>query len=256
MYCNGMPLNHRLKEVINSIISQSELSRNEYFHPIDIDRVRIVSETHPTAKLYLKEGYNGITLDNLVILKDDMYIILRNWNKIPSDSLNEKEILAVQLIIHELVHVRQYRNMGKEVFINRYLAEDLIKGYPNIEMERQAYQFGNWAFKMMVEVECKNYVQDNIAWDDAGRHRRWQDSNLTALCRGTNSINSPGDCFNYVMRNGSHWGRRPSDIVNWGVALRLCAGTSDNQQTTNCFRNEIIRGQSLEQAINRCRTVR
>ena len=49
------------------------------------------------------------------------------------------------VMIHELVHVRQYRMMGREQFVNRYLAEALVHSYPDISAEQQAFGFQEWA---------------------------------------------------------------------------------------------------------------
>lgn len=144
MSCSGEKLNTLLKERIKCLLSKSTDPNNKSFSLIDIDRVIIISERHKNAKIYLKPGYSAITLNDLVILRDKHFKILNNWNKKVGEPLTKDEKAAILIMIHELVHVRQYRNMGKEVFVNKYLSEALIKGYANISTEKEAKRFENW----------------------------------------------------------------------------------------------------------------
>ena len=151
MVCSGFELNEKLKGVINRVTSKSTARQDEYFYPVDINRVRIISDKNPTANLYLREGFDAITLNDLVIIRDQHFQILRNWNKNAHIPLDLDEQYAAALMIHELVHVRQYRNMGKEVFVNTYLSEALVKGYADISAEQEASNFENWAKPILAE---------------------------------------------------------------------------------------------------------
>lgn len=259
MSCAGIPLNNLLKNIINCVTNNSPFSRREYFYPIDINSVRIISDTHPTANLYLRNGYDAITLADLVIIRDDKFEILKNWNKSSANDLTDEEREALVTMVHELVHVRQYREIGKEVFLNRYLAESVVRGYANISYEREAYRFDAWFENMLgrplscVSDQCKDYVQDNIAWDRNGRHNHWQENNLSALCGATRSVYSPGNCFQYVMRSGDDWGRTDEDVVNWGKAVRMCAGTSSARSSTRCLRRSVSAGRGFDNSIEFCR---
>ncbi|NHZ94497.1 hypothetical protein [Massilia sp. CCM 8734] len=132
MSCNGSPLNEKLKEWVACVASKSTVPQDTYFYPIDVNRAVIISKTNPTADLYLRRGFDAITLDDLVIIEDDKFQILRNWSKGIGEALNDAEQSALKTMIHELVHVRQYRNIGKESFINLYLAEAIASSYANI----------------------------------------------------------------------------------------------------------------------------
>ena len=81
MSCNGSPLNERLKEWLGCVTSKSTVSQDEYFYPVDVNRSIIISQTNPTADLYLKPGFDAITLDDLVIINDTDFQILSNWSK-------------------------------------------------------------------------------------------------------------------------------------------------------------------------------
>lgn len=262
MSCSGIPLTENLKTFVNIMASRNSTSRNNTFHEIDVNRVRIISDTHPTAKLYLRGDKGAITLDDLVIVRDGDYQILKDWGKIVGEELTTQQKEALVLMVHELVHVRQYRDMGRETFVNRYISEAIVKGYANIAMEQEAYQVDKWAeaelstpekYVDYSQIGCKQLVQDKIAWDEAGNNH-WHDNNLNTLCRGTTVPYAPGACFRYFMNSGNGWGRRPTDTVNWEVGLSLCAGTSANRVVQRCLRDNVARGQTLAQVVEQCRT--
>lgn len=147
--CNGSQLNEKLKQWITCVTSKSAVSQDEYFYPIDINRSTIVSQANPTADLYLKPGFAAITLDDLIIIKDAEFQLLKNWSKNIGDTLSPAEKDALALILHELVHVRQYRNMGRDTFLTQYLTEAIANSYANISMEQEAYRYGSWARTML-----------------------------------------------------------------------------------------------------------
>jgi len=150
MSCSGKHLNEKLKSWISCVTSKSTTPQTESFYPIDVNRALMLSETHPTASLYLPQTDKAmITLDDLVIMRDNWFQILQNWNKDLGAMLTSDEQNALAKIIHELVHVRQYRNLGKEIFINNYLSEALIRDYPNISMEQEAKRYQTWAFSVL-----------------------------------------------------------------------------------------------------------
>jgi hypothetical protein len=43
-----------------------------------------------------------------------------------------------QLVVHELVHVRQYEQWGFDAFLRKYLWECVTRGYPHAPMEQEA----------------------------------------------------------------------------------------------------------------------
>ena len=149
--CAATALTPSLKSVIKKLVSSYQGSRNKYFYPIDIDRVRIISKSTTPANIYLNKGYEAITLDSVVILQNHKYSILSKWSYSWKDVLNGRlcpdELGALITMIHELVQVRQYRNIGREQFVNRYLAEALVNGYSGISTEKEASSFEEWAQK-------------------------------------------------------------------------------------------------------------
>ncbi|GHA17890.1 hypothetical protein GCM10008090_29510 [Arenicella chitinivorans] len=107
--------------------------------------------------------------------------------------------------------------------------------------------------KQLKETECYNYVQGRIAWDAAGKSKKWNPENIKQLCEGTTSAYSPGNCFSYVLHKGSQWGKKSKHRVTWREASKLCAGTNNAQQVTACFKQAIQQNKSVTQAIVSCR---
>ncbi len=126
MKCSGEQLNRDLKQWVDCVSSKTDLPKNQYFHSIDVDRVRILPKRHSTANIYLTSGNAAITLDDVVIFKNPSFDILSNWSKKLGEYLTVPEVDALALLIHELVHVRQYRNLGAETFINSLLPEFIM----------------------------------------------------------------------------------------------------------------------------------
>lgn len=102
------------------------------------------------------------------------------------------------------------------------------------------------------EKDCFQYVQGNIAWDSAGKVKKWGANNIKKLCKGTTSKYSPGNCFKYVLRSPDSWGKKPSHSVDWRSALDLCEGTSNANTTTGCFKAAIGSGKSVNQSVRQC----
>ena len=150
--CNAAPLSPALKDVIANVVADPDRSRNDHFYPVDVDEIRIIARSRTAlGSLYLREGYGAITLGNVVILRDHFFEQLdlwdHPWGEARFGHLTQEEEEALSILIHELIHIRQYREIGKEQFINRYLTEALKSGYGSISMETEAYDFQSWADK-------------------------------------------------------------------------------------------------------------
>jgi len=107
---------------------------------------------------------SAITLGNLILMQDKYHQILRNPPKnrsgrpvtlidLQSGNLKpgdwEEYTDAISLLLHELVHVRQYTDAGTCTFLKNYLFDYVINGvvngfnsaYENNAYERQAYGY-------------------------------------------------------------------------------------------------------------------
>lgn len=118
----------------------------------DLRRVRILPASHPGAEQFVTEGHSGVTLDTLVIVTDHRYDAIMNWNRSWSEVLegemSSAERKGLFLMLHELVHVRQFRQLGRQAFLNEYLPSVLRDGDHGARLEREAYRIaprkGSW----------------------------------------------------------------------------------------------------------------
>lgn len=109
----------------------------------DLDNARIISNRDGTAQWYLKDGMDGITLGNVVILSGDTYDTIMN-QPISSSQHTQAQWSALATIAHEMVHVKQYRTLGRTRFLNEYIMQNLMHGFAYCQdsFEREAYTFG------------------------------------------------------------------------------------------------------------------
>lgn len=100
--------------------------------PIDPDRVNIYPASPMMRRLWLK-GIQGVTIRHLVFV--DREVMLGDPNRL------------ARLVIHELVHVRQFNDAGYIGFMTRYVREyaggllggkKLRQAYLDVEAEREA----------------------------------------------------------------------------------------------------------------------
>jgi hypothetical protein len=123
------------------------------FSEDDLLRARILPAGHEGAGVFLTDGHSAVTLDALIIFKDERYAVIMNWNRTWQDvlhgALSPDEDRALFLAIHELVHVRQFREMGRQAFLDAYLPSVLREGDHGAPLEQEAYAIapraGSWA---------------------------------------------------------------------------------------------------------------
>ena len=108
---------------------------------------------------------------------------------------------------------------------------------------------GSAQARQHAEAACLDEVQGRIAWNYEG-DRRWNESNLYALCRGTRRATQPGLCFNEVLHGGIDWGG--GTRWEWENAIALCQGTSNARATIGCFEDAMHRRGDWRWAIERC----
>lgn len=98
---------------------------------------------------------------------------------------------------------------------------------------------------------CANYLQGRVAIDYSG-NKRWSDAMLNRLCRGAQTSQQPGICFNMVMHGNVNWGGGTSWIP--ANVIDLCEGSLNANATVDCFRREVGRAGGWRQAVRRCET--
>lgn len=101
--------------------------------------------------------------------------------------------------------------------------------------------------------ECKDYVQNKIAWDPNSGYesaQKWEEANLDSLCKGTQKAEEPGKCFHHLMTGHVKWG--DSDKWEWKNAISLCAGTNNSDERIACFEGRIKAGEKWDAAVFQC----
>lgn len=119
----------------------------------DLLRVRILPASHPGAEQFVTEGHSGVSLDALVIAEDQRYDAIMNWSlswsEVLDGEMSSAERRGLFLMLHELVRVRQFREMGRQAFLDEYLPSVLRDGDHGARLEREAYGIaprkGSWA---------------------------------------------------------------------------------------------------------------
>lgn len=138
----GLPAH--IKRLARFFAEHRLLSGLPAFGTSHIERARILPARTPTAGLYLTQ--TAITLDNLIILEDSVYDALMNEparapNALVCDEASNAFEGALMILLHELVHVRQWSTLGRDTFLNNYLLEVLVRGYGNDSFESEAYRY-------------------------------------------------------------------------------------------------------------------
>jgi hypothetical protein len=146
----------KVKAQLAGLINPFASAGNAKFSMADVNRARILSNSNSNASLYLRDGYNGITLYDLVILRSDRYDLLRNpkmqnytLKEILSGKADAAYVKALLLLVHELTHVNQYSSLGLDAFLTNYYLQGAFVGYRSISFEKEAYGFAH-AVKMQI----------------------------------------------------------------------------------------------------------
>jgi hypothetical protein len=129
------------KSVATVLMTQPDFPQK--FTQVDIDNARILPQRQSGVLNLPKDGYDAITLGTLVFLRDELYDSLMNdewgWPEVVLDPISSVKDEAMYTMIHELVHVRQYRELGRETFLNQYLPDAILNGYAQADFEEEAY---------------------------------------------------------------------------------------------------------------------
>jgi hypothetical protein len=115
----------------------------------DLDDVKIVSSEFPTAAFWLPPPRVAITLGPVVVLQKKYYDALfssANAGVSYSRFLTDPEVCqtfvaAVSVLVHELVHVKQARELGRVNFYTQYLGSALVNDYGDMRFEEEAFVY-------------------------------------------------------------------------------------------------------------------
>ena len=142
------PIPNKVKAQVTGLIQPFATSGTAKFSNAELNVARIVSNSNINASLYLRQGFNGITLDDLIVVRNSHHMVLMdssNHNytvsQITSGSAPSDYVNALLLLIHELVHVKQFASLGLDAFLTNYLIETVAKGYGSDSFEQEADAF-------------------------------------------------------------------------------------------------------------------
>lgn len=119
------------------------------FSPADLRAVRIVERGGFPSNQLLREGYAAITLKNTVIFRPALYrALMGEHGFFTRQDLRERRVpgifvQAIDTLVHELVHVRQYRELGERDFLTIYFQQMAYQGYEHAPLEDEAYAWGS-----------------------------------------------------------------------------------------------------------------
>jgi hypothetical protein len=132
------------KEIVHGFMALSDFP-GDAFSDVDVEAASVVSKRDSGLPIPV-DGYAAITLGSLIVVEDYIYDTLVNvsWNWPGSvKTWDDKHMFVLLTMMHELVHVRQYRELGRENFLNSYLHEVLAEGYADAAFEAEAYDFSD-----------------------------------------------------------------------------------------------------------------
>jgi len=98
-----------------------------FFPTIDLNKVRIIKNATLPANWFERPKHtDGMTFGRKIYLKE----------KSP-----QFDNVGLMLLLHELIHVKQIKEIGECKFAGRYGKEFVKFGYYNMPLEKEAYDF-------------------------------------------------------------------------------------------------------------------
>lgn len=146
-WTRGTAIPQAVQEFINLEVIRLRPGSPPIFDKRHVGQMRMLSNKDPILGWIVKDQY-ATTIANLVIFRDEIFQRLINLKMPPSWlslSNSEGDFCAVSTLVHELVHVRQYDEIGINAFIYNYLGQLGKAGGNEVdgEYEREAYGFEN-----------------------------------------------------------------------------------------------------------------
>ncbi len=152
------PIPGEVKAILNDLIALDIANGSSHFSGIDINSALVIRHDHFLAALWAQSAdidngtTNALTLENLIILVGERYDALYDSSLYVTpeefrNGLGDCDFrAAIGTLIHELVHVHQYRDLGSARFVEEYLVEIARNGYKDAPMEDEAR-----AYKLLVQ---------------------------------------------------------------------------------------------------------
>jgi hypothetical protein len=148
----AVPIPPAVQSLLEGLLTSQIGTGMPSFNMGHVQRARLLSRGTATASLYLRAGFDAITLNDLIIIRDSEYATLTSTSIPANTTLSAMRpggplypvfTSVFALLAHELVHVRQYDELGADAFVHNYLLETLTKGYGSDPFELEAFAYGN-----------------------------------------------------------------------------------------------------------------
>lgn len=147
LYAKADDLPQHVKALLAEIIMPVDDGGQTGFGQNQIDRVRIMSEDDArAADWWLRPGQDAITLGNLIIFNQDDYdelidpLNVFTLNDLKYGLATRAYSNAIAILVHEMVHVKQYDFLGRQTFMESYVLSDIWRNNRG-PMEQEAYAF-------------------------------------------------------------------------------------------------------------------
>lgn len=158
-----LPL-HTQKLIKEMIVSVYDSGRTGFSYS-DLANVKILSDSDPEADRWLRE--NAMTLGTLVLIKDEYYRQIMDehndfsFGDVQGRRGSWKYLEALEIVVHELVHVKQYRELGLDEFLSNYVGEVMVYDYGNASFEQEAYDFSAELSVFLAGEYCRATKEDH-----------------------------------------------------------------------------------------------
>jgi hypothetical protein len=147
----GTPLPSHVRKLLKDMIAPIYDNGTTGFENHHVDGVKIIPRSFDSTTdglLNIKGTVNAMTLGDVVIMDDRLVAQLLNTgsNVMTIEDLRRGAAEpafseALDVMAHELVHVKQYRALGKQNFLSEYFLLGAAKGYGFDKYEQEAYGF-------------------------------------------------------------------------------------------------------------------
>jgi hypothetical protein len=171
---SGQSLPLPVRQILHAIAARGPEVGLESFTPHDVDNIKIISFTAPEAApvAALVPAWSGaITLGPVVVIQEEDFqaLVGATGNEVTlphllAVGLPAPLVQAIDLMVHELIHVRQYRELGLETFVKNYLPETLAVGYGSDSFEREAYTFTATMADVHEGLWCSEMREVHDSW--------------------------------------------------------------------------------------------
>lgn len=146
----GASLPDGVQSILNAVADRAALMGVSSFTRQDVQGIKIMSDTDVDADFYtLPTDPEAITLGPVIVMREKYFRPLVDatgagvtlGHMLGNKGFPVELIDAVDTLVHEMIHVRQYRELGTESFQVNYLLEAWARGYGNDASEREAFTF-------------------------------------------------------------------------------------------------------------------